>query len=62
MVLVAACLVAGTSGASAAERSRKLLQRWYNPSSMQANQVRAQAATSQVGASRDCDPQSDIDC
>lgn len=57
MALVAACLVTGTSGASAAERSRKLLQRWTNPSSMQANQVRAEAATSQVGARRDSDPQ-----
>lgn len=46
VVLIASCL-AGTNGESAQQRSRKLLQP-RNPQNIQANTVRAQAATSQV--------------
>lgn len=47
VVLIASCLAAGTNGESAQQRSRKLLQP-RNPQNIQANTVRAQAATSQV--------------
>jgi len=46
VVLIASCVAAGTNGESAQQRSRKLLQP-RNPTNIQTNTVRAQAATSQ---------------